>query len=261
MKRSALVALLVAGVGFASISGAGPVYTWNGGVDTSWETAGNWGGLNGDMLIVFAADGPTSDLAELNGDNRDTITNATPFVQVNSGVTAQIKIRDGWWMRPFEANSTNEVLNVGAGATLSIDSVGNFYGNRGNKGEVATATIAGGVSVDNYMQLGNNFLMTIEGTGSLTTDGFLTTKFLNSIVSMEDGAAITFGTSKGDLLTVAQTEGYFGSTFLDLSGKGLKAVDNLDNTITITTIPEPATMGLVAAATAGILFIRRRFMI
>ncbi|RLA36597.1 MAG: hypothetical protein DRQ64_09990, partial [Gammaproteobacteria bacterium] len=214
----------------------------------------------GDMLIVFAADGPTTDLVELNGNNATPITNATPFVQVNAGVTAEIKLREGWWMKPQEAG-TYEVLNVGTGASLSIDSVANFYGNRNGGSEIATATIAGDVSVDNYMQLGNNFFMTMEGTGSFTTDGIKVDTW-NSVISMKDGAAITFGTADGDLTTVALAEAAIsGGTFVGLDGATLTATDNGNGTITIAAIPEPATMGLVAAAAAGILFIRRRFMI
>ncbi len=280
MKRSTLVALLIVGVGFASISVAETIYTWTGGAaDGDWNNVGNWAtgvpvdessattGLNGDMVIIFdAATGPTLNLPELNGNNNELLTNATPRIQVNQGVT-EIKLRSGWWNRPRAAGSY-EVVNVGQGATLNIDTVAGFYFNRGGNEEDATATIQANGTLailDDQIKLGGgsnaDFSMIIESGGRLEGLGFDTTRFYSNTISLEDGAEILFGTGKGDLLTKVQTESYFGSTFLGLDGATLTATDNGNGTITIAAIPEPATLGLIAATVAGLLFIRRRFMI
>ena len=61
--------------------------------------------------------------------------------------------------------------------------------------------------------------------------------------------------------------GGFNASKISVSGFGDEGVDwNLTqdfdaNTITFTVIPEPATLGLVAAFGGGILFFRRRLML
>ena len=96
---------------------------------------------------------------------------------------------------------------------------------------------------------------------------------LTSLFSVELGAPGTLG---GGKLDVGSLEHTFGSLTLGTDVMAAGTYDELsdftasqqayligwdEGNTSITVIPEPATLGLVAAFGAGALFVRRRFMI
>ena len=79
---------------------------------------------------------------------------------------------------------------------------------------------------------------------------------------LDENSTVNISTAGGDYTTLASVVADFGSVFKSsaLGDANLQAVEN-SGVITVSVIPEPATLGLVAAFGGGILFMRRRFMI
>ncbi len=85
--------------------------------------------------------------------------------------------------------------------------------------------------------------------GSMPTDGSVTTVSF-TLDTVQDGG--TWDPAKGLNFSAGFNNGQFG-----LDDGNQVIIDN----IMVTVIPEPATIGLVAFAGAGVLFVRRRFRV
>jgi hypothetical protein len=124
------------------------------------------------------------------------------------------------------------------------------------------------------MSNGDTLIFTVEdllvtgttlGDYGATFDGFTAAAFLESGIYGHT-AVVGEGT---DLFAIDFNNNYFYSTdavdTLYVSAQNRNSanwgVTDLDYSITVSAIPEPATLGLVAVAGVGLFFIRRRFII
>lgn len=104
-------------------------------------------------------------------------------------------------------------------------------------------------NIDLLSALGADLTHTTTGSGTLTS------LFDNTYTSVSNGTTITVDFEYdgiGDLVMVFDTTGN--------NGVGWQRVATTDNW-KLEVIPEPATLGLLATFGAGIIFIRKRFMV
>ena len=282
MKNSIFIALLVVGVGIACFSSAATIdYTWTGGVSADWNTAGNWDingvpvdqdagqlGLNGDMTVILdGATAPSVNVPVLGA--HSSATRNTPRIQMNQGtMTLTPKDRMGWWII-----GNNEILTVGNGvdaASLTLaysDASLNTFTRTVTGGQVNTVDIRNNGTLNITVifgmagDVGSSTELSIRSGGTVNLDGGLLNNRWGgaSWIGLENGATMTMHTD-GHYKTVAALEGIYGSKLLGLGGATL--VTTLDGTtLTVTAVPEPATLGLVGIAGGAILIIRRRYKI
>ncbi len=105
------------------------------------------------------------------------------------------------------------------------------------------------------------FVMDADGISSIENANWMT---LGDATISVDGSAYTGGTGTFTLFDT----GFLSSTSTSVSVTGFTGglsgyitQDQDNDIVTLTVIPEPATLGLIAAFGAGMLFIRRRFLI
>jgi hypothetical protein len=135
--------------------------------------------------------------------------------------------------------------SVTADYLVHSDGVLNFSGNLqlyADNNKHATLSLNGGsivatgnLDVDFGTQA-DSYVEFLAGGGSLT--------------AAYGGAFANFGAVTNDV----------NGIFVDTNAGGLEFTDN-GSSFTVTSIPEPATLGLIAAFGGGLLFIRRRFML
>lgn len=136
-------------------------------------------------------------------------------------------------------------------------------------GELAPGNSAGTLTVNEDLTLNGISTLTLEilatGAGNfdvLANDGGDTLTAWGTLDLVTDG----YTAQLGDTFVVFDNWGAFGGSFSNITGTALGGglsfdTSDLLTTGTLTVIPEPATLGIVAAFGAGILFIRRLFMI
>ncbi len=284
MKYTKFIALLAMGLGFATISSAGPIYTWVGGVDNSWNTVGNWDangvpadqelnytGLNGDMTIIIdSVSTPTEDVPDLGG--HTTSARNTPLIQLNKGtMTMGLYSRDGWWVI-----GDNELLTVGTGtdaATLHLISPSTATTTLcrpiGTGGQLQTMVVNTNSTLTVNSPTGlsqstkGDLQLTLKSGATYLTEGLLAkwgSDTGESFIAMEAGATYTFKAT-GGLNTTAEIDALYGDQIKAINGATLVASTLSEGYLTVTAIPEPATLGLVIAVGGAAVFIRQRFMI
>ncbi len=180
-----------------------------------------------------------SGIIDLNGTQAsDSITLNSALFEVSGGtvnLNGQVKVGDG---------TASEFKVVGDAATISLKNL-----NQQN------ATAESGTF---------NFVFDETGVSTIDVSGWLHLEAASIVV---DGSAYTNGAATFTLFDAVNLVTL--SSDISVTGFGIEGVDwvlTQDQTdgkdwVQLTVIPEPATLGLVAAFGGGILFIRRRFLI
>jgi len=259
---------------------ASPVYTWNGTADGDWNNAANWdasgvpvdqsaglAGLNGDMDIIFDADGPTLNVPQLRSSNGATDgTTDMPRIQINQGTVNLQAFRDVFWKKSSTATNPNfHMLHVGDGvnsATLNLD---------GDTSTIELArfdqdTIPFTATVENNATLnfpdnlaltdgtGVDMQITLKGGGTLTS-GALSVLAADlgtgeSYIAFESDGSYTFPSGTG-LSTLAEVQSYFGTVFRGIGGAVLEVTQNgSDFTVTSDSLPPPTIEPIITSFTA-----------
>lgn len=278
----ALVAIAMSGISY------GELYTWNGSVDADWANAGNWDGAlvstslatagttwNANELDTITFNGsimPSSNIPTFAGwegcDNMifndggtftvdlsttgdaGVVGKPRTFLTVGDGVgsaaSVTVNVTGGILNRHTNGASPLDPVNylVNSDGVLNIGSLA-LYGDMGKN--VTFEMNGGSLVADDVVALNWNLDHADNGNSYKTTSYFS----FNA-----EGSSFTadFGGIYTDIDAVT-TDTY--DHLREGSGITLEYADNLDGSFTVTAIPEPATLGLVAAFGGGILFIRR----
>jgi len=249
-------------------------YTWTGAAgDGNWNNTANWEGalkpvdryddailpgLNGEMLIIFNADGPTNNVPQLRSSNKATDGSSDmPRIQVNQGTVGLRAKNDAFWKKSKTSTNPNfHMLQVGDGehpATLNL--IGNaspFELARFDQDIIPfTATVENHATLnfpdDIALTDGNgvDLQITVKGGGTLTS-GALSVLASDlgsgeSYIALESGGAYTFKSGTG-LSTISEVTNYFGTLFRGIDGTVLEATPSGDLfTITSHTLPPQAS--------------------
>lgn len=232
MKKLLTIAIVAGMAGAVQAN----VLAWNSTTGTGWGQAGHWADFtDGTVLVPTAAD-----TVYVGG----STWGATVDPTVGSAGQAAGTLILG--------QDNASVMNITTGGELTV--AGIFYVGNNATG---TMNMNGGTLTAATMQWAN-----AGSVGHINLHGGT----INAAVANLDGTGLTTmdvqGTGKmivgGD-----QTGGFdflIGNGWIT-GGAGLaSSYDSGSNTTTLA-IPEPATLGMVAAMGGGILFIRRKFMI
>lgn len=149
-------------------------------------------------------------------------------------------------------------LTVEGGAVLTVGSTFRLGSDAGGSGYTGTLLMTGGSITSDVFAVGHNGsdgLAYLSGDASITVDTFFTFSAGGTgTIYMEDDSVMKVA---GDKASLANNR-----VVANIGGESIFAsYDGASETTTFTVIPEPATLGLVAAFGGAILFIRRRFMI
>ena len=284
-----LIAVMTTGL-FAGSAGASTIYTWTGAVDGDWENAANWD-ANG---VPVDAQGRTTELSFENSNPDRIVINATnhspsnnvprlyPY-HVNGEVTPTVDVLNGHVA--FDITSDRP----GSGHTELNDHTFTTIGD----GDVGTGLASLTYNNPGQFRRGGNFVMsvTVNSDGSFIFGSGTTLARTGALQVTLAGGSTTFmdwvrpqhgngdpgdptGNSWFDFTAVGATfTAGFGSIFEDIdwvnyyidegeffrnsTGLPLVATDNNDNTFTVTAIPEPGAVGLMAIFAAAAILRRR----
>lgn len=162
----------------------------------------------------------------------------------NGGITGLVSISSGTFVGSIELGSAATNLDVGdrfrvIGSTANISGV-NFTAGRGSITE---------------------FIFDATGIATLNYSGIA--RFATGSQIIIDGAAYTGGAHTFSLLNVGDIGTSIGAPTVILTNFAAGTTYNYDtsgNTFTVTTIPEPATIGMLGFGAGAILLFRRRMM-
>lgn len=203
--------------------------------------------VGGGEFVEGIANGATTSLNSLNDTAGSAVSGVTFSLQNNAGFIA--------YDFGLGASAGGAVGTLGDGALIDDESV---YGDCLMANDRAST---GRNQVD-----GANFVLTFTGLDNSLTynlsigQGLANDNFNTTIVA--DGQSILTDSSPGP--------GYAGFTGLGTDGSGNLVITMTSDggadhvnvaALTLQAIPEPATLGLVAAFGGAVLFIRRRFML
>ena len=278
MKKLLVIALAA---GVAGITSAAEVY-WTAqhlaGDTATWEDGNNW---TADFTTVYGL--PASgDNARIAGTSwiagYPTLSTAQSigglYMGLEPAVDAQVATLDitasggltlngddgwndgiqiGWYSDAVLTSAgTVDIQSNGSGVTsLGMGDAGNGYGN-------ATLNITGGsfLTADVLFNANSANHVQLDG-GTLTTWGMAGLHAAGQTTDITDGTLIYHTTDVNWFAWISD---------LGLTGYGSEDNANLignhdGNTWTVTAIPEPATLGMLALVGGGMVWIRKRFMI
>ncbi len=230
---------------------------------------------NGDSISTL-----TLDVAD--GESYSYGANVTGLNQINlvkMGLGTQTISRNGGYstlLGTIDVNGGELVWNTtGAGnsGAVSIGSGGTLSGFGLLNGEV---TVAGALNPGNGLgTLTFNDSLTLESTATLTLEFSSTTEGEYDVLTNDGGDTFTAGgvldlinlnytATMGDSFLVFDNWSSFSGSFSSIDGTDLGGglsfdTSNLLNDGTITVIPEPSTLGMLAIVGGGLLWIRRVF--
>ncbi|MGJ8642566.1 MAG: beta strand repeat-containing protein [Luteolibacter sp.] len=274
MKRNLLTILGIAAI--PSLGLAQTTYTWTGAVDGDWNTAGNWqddlipvddkpggeggndDGLSNNYLDVIQFNGsimPSSNIP-LYGGVYDGIgaangpgDNSSPALVLNSGgaiAFTQVGHDDAFWTNQNANNRT--ILTVGDGigpaGDVTLTMSGTRRMNRHSNGHHFFRVNSDGILIMNsnlnrWGQSGSRpATVEIDGGSVTFNDEIDSTNFNDGAVSFFSVGG-TFTANFGDaLVDLAAVNNALGTKFTTTDPLliGTQAVDNLDNTFTVTAI-------------------------
>ncbi len=278
-KAACMLAILL---GLGQSLAAQTRYIWTGVArDGDWNNVANWdtygvpldqdaalAGLNGDMDIIFDADGPTNNVPLLKSSNgAGDGTTDMPRIHVSQGGVSLTVNREAFWKKsPTWSHPNFHMLQVGDGvnsATLNLDGdTSTIELARFDKDNIPfTATVENNATLnfpdDVALTDGTavDMQITVKGGGTLTT-GTLSVDPADlgsgdSYIAIETGGQYTFKSGTG-LSTLAEVESYVGTVFRGLDGGLLDVTQNGDEfTITSLALPHPASNPLPADGSAS----------
>ena len=231
---------MLASTSFGAVVISGDTTIGNTVGDVILDTTSTTRFVRGDWRILLAESTVTHGKIELGYDDRD----------------------DGSGMVIADGQTLNSSLAMGVGGSsdiyLTLD--GTLNGATVSMGGINTISSIINVSSTGVMSLTGNFssrskadmVLNIDG-GSVTFGGLDLEAAGSSLatINMMNGGTMTIA---GDYVTIL-------NNLANLTGDASIVYNaGTDNTI-VTAIPEPATLGLISAFGAGILFVRRRLMI
>ncbi|MCF7817963.1 MAG: hypothetical protein K9M54_08780 [Kiritimatiellales bacterium] len=229
-------------------------------------------GATASTLTINVANGETySYIGNIGGTSQinlvKTGAGTQRFTKTSTYLTtpASISVEDG----TLVWNATGSG-SVGVGLTGTLAGTGSFDGAVTVAGNLTPGSSPGTMTFTDSLTLESTATLTLDiaGTGSgeydvLANDGGDTLTAGGALVFNTTGYSATLG----DSFTVFTNWGGFAaSTFDSIAGTDLGGGLSFDTSSlltdgTITVIPEPATLGMVALLGAGILWIRRAFTI
>lgn len=237
-----------------NVDTAGKTLRVNGAVNVGNTSASGVGTLNVTAgTLVLGASSSIHDLLDINGGTL-TIDNALGGVGLNGA--GLLKLQSGTFQTTGPSVGTFANDFEISGGTVDIASQTLFTGNLSIIGDVAD------ISIVNFNgSNGGNLNYVMGENGISLIDSSASWSHLNNTVISVDGSAYTGGTGtftlfkSGNLASMSSdydnVTGFTGGLSGSISQEG--------NTVVLTVIPEPATLGLIAAFGGGILFIRRMF--
>ena len=192
-----------------------------------------------------------------------TLTGKTGAMTIGSKGTFNMS---GGTLTSGSASTTATRFKVSSGGSFDIS--GGTFTDVGRIDVDGTFRIVGNDAAVNFHQLnsGNTgtfeFAFDSDGVSTITSDSWL--DFSAASLSI-DGTGYAGGAGDFVLVNAGNSllNGGFNTSNISVDGFGEEGVgwnltqDFVANTVTLTVIPEPATLGLVAAFGGGILFIRR----
>lgn len=259
---------IVLGVAFACVANAALVdFTAAGDQGTllTYHSINN-GGLSGTPSLlaqsnVALGSGVTADISVTTGNSNAYVTSANGGlgIHTSSATTSQLSVG-----QLLIFSFSNVLLN---GEALPGGTTVNFDLNH----LLWTAPSVGGFVFDGSNNLPSGANVGVDGVDPNTTSAgqFLDPTSANGTAGSVSSHNLAFSTYSGvDTYELAPTQAINFSTDFRVRGYNPPALPgNNDNyylqgfDITANVIPEPATLGLVAAFGGAVLFIRRRFMI
>ncbi|VGO12811.1 hypothetical protein PDESU_01365 [Pontiella desulfatans] len=158
-----------------------------------------------------------------------------------ASISGTLDIASHLWMGSGDSVRSIAIMDINNGGVVNVG--GNIGLGTGN-----ASTASGGVATLNVNNGGTLNLFQWSTTTSIQ-DG--------SVLNINEGGTVIVGGNR-----VSQANAYFALGKIATDLDGIEAVFDSDlNQTTIVAIPEPATIGLLAAFGGGLLLIRRRFMI
>ncbi len=208
-------------------------------------------------------------------------TDALNLVKTGAGTQIMSKANYSTALGDVTVNGGELVWNstVGGGSAMSGTMTVGVNGLLSGSGLIEGATtVAGNLNPGNSPgTMTFNDALTLESTATLTLEITGTDSSEYDILANDGGDILSAGgtlvfdttgytATLDDTFTVFTNWGGFAGSFDSISGTDLGDGLSLDTTNllvdgTVTVIPEPATLGLLAAFGGGIMFVRRRFMI
>jgi hypothetical protein len=273
LPLAALAGLILA----TGSANAATTFTWTGGAGTGsdWFDAGNWDAAGVPLLGTNLYGSQTStdyviwdsETAAGNYMPSGTITPASSWTS-NSRMP-NTELRNGTLTIGQSINwgHNGNTFVIGDGDATNAATVNVNWSNlnrdpNGTKSYVVnsdgTLNITTGLSKFSD-SAAKDAAIVING-GSVVVSGSINSNFID-----DSGDYVSFGTTGGtftanfggQLPDLATITAQFGDSFQDTTGNGLTATDNLDNTFTVSVIPEPGTTLLVGLACA-LGLVRRR---
>jgi len=264
MKNMIVTAAVLAVAGSASAESI-----WSGAVDNDWNTAGNWD----NAPVAWSTSNVTVDVvgAVVNKGAGNDMPGQGAINIVNGALNVSGHIGGGMMRVGQGAGNSGAVTVVSGdgsfGGWKSLQLWGSSIGEGGegsfvNNGGTTLMGVTGA-----WFVLGTTGTMNLNGGYTIVdVDATGATVIIDGVIDLA-GGALAF---KGDVLSEAgqwildQHLTSYGRT-ADASDYTSKFAFDYDTTnagyTTITAIPEPATLGMVAAFGGALLFVRRKFMI
>ena len=287
IKNSLLLPALAAATLIGSANAT--TYTWTGAAaDGDWTNAANWDveGIPVDTFpgstaldlqtandsIIISGTAPTLNIPQFSGGNAFNNTNeSTPQIAMLLGT---MTVDVGTWGGQGQVHNGFRTSSVGDGDTGTglavlnynvIQGAGSGLNRDDNSLMAWTINADGTLNIDytqgSTLRMANSSTRTIGfnlpgGTiniaNALDLDGYAGNFFDFTAA----GASLTadFG---GDFADLTAVNAAIGTHFISTTAQTLGAADNLDDTFTVSIIPEPGSLALLALGALG-LFRRRR---